>query len=434
MGGASSVDGEGRFPERSKLLNLCPMLDGNKLMRVGGRITRAKCEADRKHPIIIPANSRLCYLLLCQTHEITHHGSVQVMMQAIREKYWIPKLRNVLRAFFSKCLTCVLHNKRFEKQLMSDLPTDRVNRNRPFLMAGIDYAGPFEIAENYKRKTNLRKGWVAVFVCMVTRAVHLDVITDLTSAAFIACYERFICRRGHCNTLYSDNGTTFKGANNEIHKAFKEWCAPDVKEHLNKRGTNWKFTPPAAPHQGGIYEAAVKSMKFHLARVMGKKHYTYEYFVTLLVQIEAILNSRPLYPLSDDPMDTCAITPAHFLIGEPFVIPPPIAVPTQTNFSLKRIREEQQSMVEHFWHKWNHEYLATLLPRKKWFQRNEHFQEGQLVAIYDENLPPAQWLLGRIVKLIPSADQLIRAVEIQTAKTKLVRPVQKICLLPTEIM
>lgn len=115
-----------------------------------------------------------------------------------------------------------------------------------------------------------------MFVCLVTRAIHIDVVTDLTSAAFIACFERFISRRGHCNKLYSDNGTTFRGANHEIRKAFDQWHVAVVKEHLNKKGTEWRFAPPAAPHQGGIYEAAVKSMKHHLYRVMGKRHYTYE--------------------------------------------------------------------------------------------------------------------------------------------------------------
>lgn len=316
---------------------------------------------------------------------------------------------------------------------MSDLPADRVIRNRAFLITGVDYAGPVDMVEQYKRKTNMRKCWIAVFVCLVTRAIHLDLVTDLTSATFIACFERLTCRRGHVNKLYSDNGTTFKGASNEIHNAYKNWHTPDVKAHLNKKGTKWIFMPPAAPHQGGIYEAAVKSMKYHLIRTMGKKHFSYEYLSTLLIQIEAILNSRPLYPLNNDPMDTQAITPGNFLIEESFLVPPPINVPKVTNFSLTRIREEQQKIIEQFWLKWHNEYLTTLLPRKKRFKVNEHFRVGQLVAIHDENLPPAQWLIGRISKLFLSKDELIRSVEIKTEKSLLVRPVQKICILPVEL-
>lgn len=314
---------------------------------------------------------------------------------------------------------------------MAELPTERVNGNRPFAISGVDYAGPIDLVEKYKRKSNLRKCWIAVFVCMVTRAIHLDVVSDLTSAAFIACYERFIGRRGHCYKLYSDNGTT-RGAESEIHKAFKNWYAPDVQEHINKKGTQWKFATPAAPHQGGIYEAAVKSMKYHLTRIMGKRHYSYEYMCTLLIKIESILNSRALYPLNDDPTDAQAITPGHFIIGESFIVPPPIAVPSQTNYSLKRIREEQQDIVEKFWVKWSNEYITSLLPRKKWLQSKDNFKIGQLAVIHDDNLPPAHWLMGRITKLIHSADGLVRTVEIKTAKSVLTRPIQKICLLPNE--
>lgn len=130
------------------------------------------------------------------------------------------------------------------------------------------------------------------------------------------------------------------------------------------------FSKPVAPHQGGIYEAAVKSAKFHIRRVLGAKSYTYEYLLTFLTQVEAILNSRPLYPLSDDPADCQAITPGHFLINEPFVLPPPIPVPAKTNYSLRRIHEEHRAMVQSFWKKWSEEYLSTLLPRQKWFQEN----------------------------------------------------------------
>lgn len=121
---------------------------------------------------------------------------------------------------------------------------------------------------------------------------------------------------------------------------------------------------PAAPP--GIYEAAVKSTKFHLRRVLGAKIYTYEQFMTLLVQIEAILNSRPLYALNDDPKDELAITPSHFLIGEPIIVPPTITVQRNENYSVQKVRYEQRKLLESFWKKWSVDYLLTLQQRKKW--------------------------------------------------------------------
>lgn len=418
------------IPENSRLRALHPFMDDDNILRVGGRLNNANIAYDMKHPIIVPSGSRLSYLIIERAHKETLHGSVQVMMQYIRNNFWIPKLRNELRTCVHKCVVCVRYNKKFEEQLMAELPKDRVNKNRAFLYTGVDYAGPIEIAERYKSRTNKRKCWIAVHVCMVTRAIHLDAVTELSSAAYIACYERFISRRGHVNRMFSDNGTTFVGANKELKSAFKSWITPEVIEHLNKKGTTWKFMTPAAPHQGGIYEAAVKSAKHHLKRMLGTKCYSYEYLITLLAQIEAVLNSRPMYALNDDPTDYSALTPAHFLIQEPFILPPPISVPAQTSYSLKRMFDEQKKIIEHFWQRWNNEYLTTLLPRKKWTQEKEHIKVGQLVVIKDENLPPARWLLGRIVELIKSKDKLIRSVVIQTAKTKLTRAVQKVCILP----
>lgn len=199
---------------------------------------------------------------------------------------------------------------------------------------------------------------------------------------------------------------------------------------MNRQRTEWVFIKPVAPHQGGIYEAAVKSTKFHLHRVLGAKSYTYEYLMTFLAQVEAILNSRPLSALSDDPNDCQALTPGYFLINEPLVLSPPIATPSQTNFSLKRIREEQQKMLQSSWRRWQDEYLNSLLPRKKWLNERDHFKKGQLVVIKDDNRPPSQRLLGKIEELILSKDGLVRSVVIKTAKSKLTRAVQGICLLP----
>lgn len=161
--------------------------------------------------------------------------------------------------------------------------------------------------------------------------------------------------------------------------------------------------------------------------------YTYEHLLTLLVQIEAILNSRPLYPLNDDPIDMRVITPGDLIGCGTLVIPPPITVPAQTHFLIKKIREEQRKMLESFWAQWQNEYLMSLLPRKKWLKET-NFQLNQLVLIKDENLPPSYWLMGRIIGLHKNKDGLVRSVKIKTAKNTLTRAVQKLCVLPIEPM
>lgn len=232
--------------------------------------------------------------------------------------------------------------------------------------------------------------------------------------------------------MFSDNGTSFVGAEKEIARAYKQWRTEGILDRIGHRGTEWKFMTPAAPHQGGMYEAAVKSMKFHMKRVIGQRVMEYDQFRTLLCGIEAVMNSRPLSPLSDDPDDLQALTPGHFIIGEPLVSPPAFRYINEGKGSERKLWIERQKMMEHFWTRWTNEYLTTLQERKKWRREKENVKLGQLVLIRDENLPPAHWKLARIVDLLPGKDGLVRNVVVKTQNGAFKRPIQKLSILPIE--
>lgn len=216
---------------------------------------------------------------------------------------------------------------------MGDLPARRVQRYRPFLHSGIYFAGPISIRLSKGRGTKSHKGYIAVFVCLTSRAVHLEVVSGYSTEDFLQVYRRFVARRGICATLSSDCGTNFIGANKELRILF-ERASPqsrEIAQLLANYGTQWLFNLPSAPHFGGIWEAAVKSVKFHLKRIIGEALLTFEEMSTLLTQVEACLNSRPLQPLSDDPTDLSALTPAHFLIGtSTLTIPEPSTMEDNT--------------------------------------------------------------------------------------------------------
>lgn len=198
---------------------------------------------------------------------------------------------------------------------MGQLPSPRVTPSRPFLHTGLDYAGPVTLKTWRGRAARSYKGYLAIFICLATSAIHLEVVTEYTTEAFIAAYKRFSSRRGICATLQSDCGTNFVGADVALSQRFTS-TSKELKELaslLTNDDTTWNFNPPSAPHFGGKWEAAVKSTKFNLLRVIGDTALTYEELTTVLVQVEAVLNSRPLCPLSDDISDYSALTPGHFL-------------------------------------------------------------------------------------------------------------------------
>ncbi|XP_070167585.1 uncharacterized protein [Polyergus mexicanus] len=274
---------------------------------------------------------------------------------------------------------------------MGDLPRTRVNPARPFQIAGVDCAGPVFLRTSPGRGHKRSKAFLVVFVCFSTKAVHLDVASSYTAEAFIAAFRRFTARRGPCSELYSDCGTNFVGADAELRRLFAASAreGQSITDEMANNRVVWRFNPPAAPHFGGLWKAAVKSTKHHLRRVIGDAALTYEEMATLLSQIEACLNSRPLSAITDDPEDLTALTPGHLLIGAPLAALPE---PSLLDVPATRLSRWQllQQMRDHFWARWTREYLQGLVTRPKWRGAASAFKPGQLCLLQHESTPPTK--------------------------------------------
>ncbi|GFS70154.1 integrase catalytic domain-containing protein [Trichonephila clavipes] len=285
-------------------------------------------------------------------------------------KYHVPPLTTYER----RQAICCRYRATTSKQLMGDLPTHRVTPSRPFSVCGVDYAGPINILRYRGRGAKTTKGYIDLFVCFVTKALHLELVSDLTSEAFIASLKRFCARRGAHKHIYCDNGTTFVGARRKF--------------------------PTVSPHFGGLWEAGVKSIKYHLKRVIGNTNLTFEKFSTLLTQVEAILNST--LDCDNDPDSLNILTPSHFLIGEIIT-----SSPEHTNddkLSLRSRWDIVQKMKLGFWRKWKIDYLSNLQNRTKWKSPNNNIKVGEIVIIKEDNIPPATWPLGKVIETHPGKD------------------------------
>lgn len=315
--------------------------------------------------------------------------------------------------------------------MMGDLPRTRVTPSRPFLHTGVNLAGPIWLRTTKGRGHKAYKGFLVVFVCFSSRAVHLEVVSDYSAEAFLAAFRRFVLRRGRC-AVYSDCGTNFVGADRQLRDLFKAAGREvhTIVGRLADEGVRWSFNPPSAPHFGGLWEAAVKAAKHHLRRTIGETRLTFEELSTLLTEVEACLNSRPLEALSDDPDDLGALTPGHFLVGGPLTaIPEPSLLEVPSN-RLTRWQLLQQ-MRDHLWQRWTREYLQGLTPRPKWWATRGAIREGQLCLVKGESTPPCRWPLARITRLHPGEDGQVRVVDVRTSVGELTRPVVKIVPLPT---
>ena len=419
------------LPRSNSLARLTPYLDASNLLRIGGRLKNALLDPDAKHPLILPRESTFTRLVIADAHTKTMHGGTQITTAHIRRAYWILGGRVPVRSFILRCVKCTRHRGISAKQLMGQLPATRVTPSRPFLHSGVDYAGPFTVKTWKGRAAKTYKSYIVLFVCFSTSAIHLEVATDYSTDGFLAAYKRFTGRRGICATLSSDCGTNFVGADAELRNLFSQASVESnqIANLLANDGTTWKFNPPSAPHFGGKWEAGVKSVKFHLRRVIGETLLTYEEFSTLLIQIEAVLNSRPLCPISDDASDVTALTPGHFLIGAALTSVPE---PTLADIAMTRLSRWQliRQMLGRFWSRWSAECLQRFLAIGKWHQPSESITVGALVLIMDERYPPAKWPLARVTETHPGPDGLTRVVTVKTATSSFRRPVVKLCRLP----
>ncbi|XP_051168731.1 uncharacterized protein LOC127286374 [Leptopilina boulardi] len=420
------------LPKKTSLMRLNPYLDESNLLRVGGRLKHSIPDPDEKHPLILPRKSPLTDLVIDHCHRRVLHGGTQLTLATLRRQYWITQGRQAVKSRISNCMTCVRYRASTAVQQMANLPADCVQPKRAFLNTGVDYCGPSPIRTSSGRGRQSKKGYISVSVCLTTRAVNLEAVSEYTTAKFLSAFNRFSGRRGFPLTMRSDCATNFVGADSELRKLFSSASkfSTTVAETLANDGTTWLFNPPSAPHQGGLWEAAVKSVKFHLKRVIGDATLTYEEISTLLIQIEACLNSRPLQALSDDPEDLSALTPGYFLIGTALTTVPE---PSLLEININRLTRWSlvQRMYQDFWLRWSKEYLHSLQALPKWQRPKSSVRVGDLAVLKNETLPPSKWPLCRIVDIHPGDDGLVRVVKVRTASSVYKRPITKLCLLPT---
>ena len=422
-----------RLPKHSRLSKLNPFLSEDNILRVGGRLSHSDLSFDRKHPPILVQESALSVLFVRSAHSLALHGGPTLTSSILMQQAWILGRNKLVKSTIHKCVICQRVKPQSAQQLMGHLPADRVKASRPFAITGLDYAGPVQVRTTKGRGHRAYKGYIVVFVYFATRAIHLELVSDLTTASFISAYRRFVGRRGLCQKLYSDNATNFHGADNELKAMFQRASNfyQQAASVLANDGTDWVFIPPSAPHYGGLWEAGVKSVKHHLKRAIGEHTLTFEELSTVLVEIEACLNSRPLSALSSDSDDLHALTPFHFLTGSSSALLPDS---NQLDVPENRLDRFQllQRIRNQFWKRWSSEYLLHLQQREKWRDPTENFCAGRLVLVKDDRYPPSKWPLGRIIEVHPGPDGLVRVATVKTATTVLRRHIARLCPLHIE--
>ncbi|GBN70409.1 hypothetical protein AVEN_118910-1, partial [Araneus ventricosus] len=429
-----TLAGVGQVKKNSSLYNFGPFLDDKGILRMGGRLEYSDFSSDEKHPIILPRNSSLTGLIVQDEHICMKHGGIATTLAKIRSRFWIPKDRQIVQKIIRRCLICRRYSAKSADQLTSQLPEDRIAQTPPFYSSGVDFAGPIYV----KNLEGMQKSYIVLFTCATTRALHLELAPTMTTESFLMAFRRFISRRGNCRIMYSDNARTFKKSNRELEQISKILLHDNFHDFICNQKITRKFIVERGAWWGGFYERLVKSVKECLRKVLGRALLSFEELSTILTEVEAVLNSRPLTYVYNDLREPLPLQPVQFLnfARSDSTLPinfKEIITAGSSKLSLIKRKKYQDLLVKQLWSKWKKQYIMDL--RNAHALKNPNPQRNMaiddVVLIEGDNKSKLLWKLGRVIQVFPGRDGGVRSCLLKTSDGTLKRPVQ--LLYPLEL-
>lgn len=423
---------QGKQIERSSpLLALMPYMGGDGLMRVYGRTDLAEVQhlaEDAKRPILLPKDHRFTALMVHQQHVKMSHQFDDGVICAVRQRYWIPHLRTLVRSVKNRCQACKIRNVQPQPPVAGQLPIDRLTPYVfPFTYTGLDFFGTIIVAVGRRNE----KRWIALFTCLTVRAVHMEVAADLSSDACILCICNFCNTRGVPSRIRSDCGTNFVGADGEIRTMTDFLDVEVIGRELATKGIEWKYNCPANPEAGGSWERLVQSAKRVLRVTLKEVTPRVETLRSLVIEAANIINARPLTHIPVSPSDPNPLTPNHFILGRTNSTTMPVEADRKQLSSRKQWRILQQ-LNNQFWRRWVQDYLPELTRRSKYHGEVGPIVEGSLVLVCDADRSRNQWVRGRVERVNIGTDGRVRTACIKTTGGVMRRPVSKLALLDCE--
>jgi len=404
--------------QSTKISELSPYMC-NGIIVVGGRLKNSNLAFHVKHPMLIPKDHPISLLICRHYHEEAKHQGGHISHGYINQAgFHIENGRQLTRKYISECIICKKLRKLPLDQFMADLPKDRVAETKPFEHIGIDAFGPFFIHEgkSTRRTNSSKKVWVLIFVCLPSRAVHLEPLNGMDTSSFRNALTRFIAIRGPIKKIRSDRGTNFTSSKNQM----EEFDTEQISKELEVQGIKWDMNVPHASHHGGSWERKIGSVRRILEASMAlasNRGLNRDEFNTYIAEASSVVNNTPLWATSSDPNDPTPLTPSMLLtlrentdVGLEEFKPKDLL-----SYGTRRYRRVQY-LVDQFWIRWQSEYLQTLTRRHKWKRLKPCISPGDIVLLREKQSPRNQWPMARVESVKTSDDNLVRSVSISVLK------------------
>ncbi|XP_061187504.1 uncharacterized protein LOC133195627 [Saccostrea echinata] len=419
------------------LLTLDPFLNQHGLICVGGRLRDSDLGKHEKFPVILPRKHHISTLLVRHYHEqVKHQGRFFTESMIRSAGFWIVGAKRLISSVIHACVKCKRLRGRLETQKMADLPVDRVSPAPPFSYTGVDVFGPWSVVTRRTRGGQASsKRWGVIFTCLSIRAIHMEVVEELSSSSFINALRRFTAIRGQVKELRSDRGRNFVGCTKDLQIEAINVEDAEMKKFLFDKGTVWRFNPPHSSHMGGVWERMIKTTRNILDSMLSEvsdKNLTHEVLTTFMCEVCTIINARPIVAITSDPTNPFLLSPSTLLTQrtsadvQPFV-----------DLNPKDMYKEQwrrvQYLAERFWNRWKQEYLQTLQPRRKWQCDKTNLNRGDTVLLKEPESHRNNWPLGMVENAICGKDGRVRKAEVRITKNGFsktyTRPVTELVLL-----
>jgi hypothetical protein len=404
---------EGRcIGNQSKLMKLRPYFDPvARLVKSRGRTAPGIHDL-----IILPAKHCVTRLIIFAAHFCTCHGGAAITLSKLRERFWVMKGRSEVRKVLNTCTVCRIYvcQKYFQKE--SPLPRWRITPSPPFTHTGVDFLGPVHVQmdSSTKRNPQVYKSYICLFTCGSTRALHLELCSDLSTEKFLLCLERFLGRRPHCRHIISDNAMSFKRADKLVYQMTQD---PEITGFCYDHRIHWQFIPERSPWWGGFWERLVASVKSALKRVLRFRSLTFEQMSTFLVTVERVLNDRPISFTEGEDLDRPqALRPSDLLDGPPEPLAVEVITPGHsTPMLLGKDLQVRIQLNREFNQRWGDEYLIRM---HSWSTKSRAQgrlpKVGDVVLIEGEHPNRLKWKIARVLAIYLGTDGTPRAALVKT--------------------
>ena len=391
---------------------LGPKMNSEGLVIVGDRLSNwLKDNRNQSEFILLTPNHLFTKLYIEFLHNEDHSG-IESTLAKLQSKFWVPRARKIIKFVKSKCIKCRLLDKKCLEQCMGPLPNDRLKPSPPFYRISLDLFGPFLVKDTVKRRTT-KKVYGLICNCLLSRAIHLELVEGYDMSNFLLSFKRFISIRGYPGYVYSDNGSQLVAANKELREMTKNWNMSELGKFGSKQGMTWIFNRSAnAPFQNGCSESLIRLVKRGILMSIGNNIISFGELLTTFYEIANLVNERPIgvKPGNDLSLGTY-LCPNDLILGRNN-IKVPDGIYDESNNDFKRYKFINE-IVTSFWNKWHRDFFPTLIVKQKWHVNVRNVKVGDIVLVKETNSFKGTWRLAEVIHTYFGSDDKVRNVTIR---------------------